>query len=237
MATRSVGIVLAGGASRRMQATADAARVRKEMLTLGGRTFLDMVVEAVAAELGDASRVIVVAAPGQPLPAVPGRVHVVRDSLPGSGPLAGIADGMRAAIAAAQAAGHEPPELAVIASCDVPLLRPRVVQLLIDKATSSRALWTVPLVGGHRQVLVSVVRLRFLEQIEAWLATGRRDPRGLLEQLEAADRLESGGQEAVKLVTEAECVAIDPALESFLDVDTPEDYERICRQLTYGKAR
>ena len=39
---------------------------------------------------------VVVAAPGQELPPLPGPVEVVRDSAPGSGPLAGIADGLRA---------------------------------------------------------------------------------------------------------------------------------------------
>jgi len=87
----------------------------------------------------------------------------------------------------------------------------------------------VPLVGGHRQVLVSAVKLALLERIEAWLATGRRDPRGLLVELEVEDRA------AVEVVTEAEVGAVDSKLESFLDVDTPADYDRVCQQLTYGK--
>ena len=40
---------------------------------------------------------------------------------------------------------------------------------------------------------------------------------------------------ALELVTEADLVVADPALESFLDVDTSADYDRVCRQLTYGK--
>lgn len=232
-----VGIVLAGGASRRMQPTADGADTRKEMLPLGGRTLLDRVVDTVAAELGDLSRVFVVTAPGQPLPELPASVHVVQDSRPGAGPLAGIADGLRAAGVVAAAAGQELPKLAVIASCDVPLLRLEIVRLLIARATSSQALWTVPLVAGHRQVLVSAMQFGLLAGIEAWLATGRRDPRGLLEQLVAVEQRAAGGPAAIAVVTEAECLAVDPALESFLDVDTPADYERVCRQLTYGKAR
>ena len=111
----------------------------------------------------------------------------------------------------------------------MPLLHRDVVRLLIERAGTSRAAWTVPLVGGHRQVLVSTVKLALLERIEPWLATGRRDPSGLLAELAAADRA------AVAVVTEAELVAVDATLESFLDVDTPADYERVCRQLTYGK--
>jgi hypothetical protein len=40
---------------------------------------------------------------------------------------------------------------------------------------------------------------------------------------------------AVEVVTEAEVGAVDSKLESFLDVDTPADYDRVCQQLTYGK--
>jgi molybdopterin-guanine dinucleotide biosynthesis protein A len=222
----TIGIVLAGGESRRMQAVAAGVVARKELLMLAGQTFLERVVAIVAAEVG---QVIVVAAPNQPLPALAGSVQVVRDSLPGSGPLAGIADGLRAATAAALAGGQAPPELAFVTACDVPLLRREVVRLLIDRARLSQAAWTVPLVDGHRQVLVSAVRPALLGRIEAWLATGRRDPRGLLAQMEA----EHPG--TLELVTEADLVVADPALESFLDVDTSADYDRVCRQLTYGK--
>ena len=222
----TIGIVLAGGASRRMQAATPGVPARKELLTLAGQTFLERVVAVVAAEAG---RVMVVAGPNQPLPPLPEPVQVVRDSLPGSGPLAGIADGLRAATAAARADGRQPPKLAFVTSCDVPLLRREVVRLLIERGGMSQAAWTVPLVGGHRQVLVSAVKLALLERIEAWLATGRRDPRGLLVELEAEDRA------AVEVVTEAEVGAVDSKLESFLDVDTPADYDRVCQQLTYGK--
>jgi molybdopterin-guanine dinucleotide biosynthesis protein A len=203
-----------------MQPAAGSAgmpNVRKEFVVLGGRTLLERVVSAVAAET---SEVIVVAAPGEALPELPDGVRIVRDSSPGAGPLAGIADGLRAAAPGA--------ELAVIASCDVPLLRREMVRLLVALAAASRAEWTVPEVGGHRQVLLSAVRLSALPPIDAWLAGGRRDPRGLVEQMERAIG-------AVRIVTETECRAADPTLESFLDVDSPEDLDRVLRQLAYGK--
>ena len=220
----TVGIVLAGGGSTRLASVA-ATGGGKALLTFQGKTFLEHVVTVVAAEVGPT---IVVAAAGQRLPALDG-VRVVHDRTPGAGPLAGIRDGLRAVLAvdAAGHAGHaghaaaEPPRLAFVASCDVPLLRREVVRLLVAAAAESDALWTVPVVHGHRQVLVSVMRVELLSRIEAWLSTGRRDLRGLYKEMAQTD------PQSVGEVTEEACKAVDPTLESFVDIDTPDDLERL----------
>ena len=214
----TVGIVLAGGGSTRLAAAVGG----KASLTFHGKTFLEHVVAAVAAE---ADRTIVVAAPGQTLPAIDG-AGLVRDTTPGAGPLAGIRDGLRASLAAGEPDRRDdhaapPPRLAVVTSCDLPLLRPEIVRLLIHAATESHALWIVPLVHGHRQVLVSVMRVELLPRIEEWLAVGRRDLRGLCAAI-ARDDPGSVGE-----VTEEACKAVDPMLVSFIDIDTPDDLERL----------
>jgi molybdopterin-guanine dinucleotide biosynthesis protein A len=211
----TVGIVLAGGGSTRLGPVAEVSRGGKAAVVFRGRTFLEHVALAVAAGVHDT---IVVAAAGQPLPAL-GHARVVHDSTPGLGPLAGIRDGLAAARDAADSHGRPSPRLAFVASCDLPLLRPEVVRLLLDAARRSAALWTVPLVHGHRQVLVSVLRVDLLPRIEAWLATGRRDLRGLVAALARED------PRSVREVTEGELAAIDPTLESFVDIDTPADLE------------
>jgi len=232
----TVGIVLAGGGSTRLASVA-ATGGGKALLTFQGKTFLEHVVGSVAAE---ADRTIVVAAAAQILPALDG-VQIVRDSTPGAGPLAGIRDGLRAAVAVehrehaerAEHVGHAghashashaaapPARLAFVTSCDVPLLRREVVRLLIDVAAASDAVWTIPIVHGHGQVLVSVMRVEALPQIEAWLATGRRDLRGLCMEMARND------PRSVREVTEEACKAVDPTLESFDDIDTPEDFQRL----------
>jgi molybdopterin-guanine dinucleotide biosynthesis protein A len=212
----TVGIVLAGGGSTRLTGLAQMPTGGKSGLLFQGRTFLEHVVAAVAAEVG---RTVVVAAPGQTLPALDG-MTVVRDLAPGSGPLAGIRDGWRAALAADHG-DTPPPRLAVVASCDLPLLRPEVVRLLVAVARASHALWTLPVVHGHRQVLASVMHVELLAQIEAWLATGRRDLRGLVDKIAQDD------PRHIHAVTEAEAAAVDPTLESFVDIDTPDDLERL----------
>ena len=220
----TVGIVLAGGGSTRLASVA-APGGGKALLTFQGKTFLEHVVGSVAAET---DRTIVVAAAGQMLPAL-GGVQIVRDSTPGAGPLAGIRDGLRAAVPVehalpAEHAGHTaapPARLAFVTSCDVPLLRREVVRLLIDVAAASDAVWTIPIVHGHGQVLVSVMRVEALPQIETWLATGRRDLRGLCMEMARND------PRSVREVTEEACKAVDPTLESFDDIDTPEDFQRL----------
>jgi len=218
----TLGIVLAGGGSTRLASMAEASGGGKALLTFHGRTFLEHVVAAVAAEV---DQTIVVAAPGQPLPALDS-VRIVRDLTPGAGPLAGIRDGLRAMLAVDDAghAGHaaaEPARLAYVASCDVPLMRREVVRLLVAAAAESDALWTVPVVHGHRQVLVSVMRVEMLSRVEAWLLTGRRDLRGLFKEMAQTD------PQSVGEVTEEACKAVDLTLESFVDIDTPDDLERL----------
>ncbi len=201
-------LVLAGGAARRMGAGL-AAAAGKAGLRLAGRTFLDVVTTAVSTTV---SRVIIVAAPEQPLPPVETPLEIVRDSTPGAGPLAGIRDGLLYALATGQ-----PPRGVFVVSCDVPLLASAVVRLLLDRLAASAARWVVPIVHGHPQVLVSAMSPGLLGPIERHLATGRRDLRGLLADLRQAD------PDAVAVVTEAEVAAIDPECLSFMDVDTPAD--------------
>ncbi len=217
----AIGIVLAGGASSRMQPGAPPGRepvapVRKEWIDLGGRTLLDRVVDAVAAET---SRTIVVTAPGRPLPPLSRSVDIVHDSRPGSGPLAALLDGLDALDQAVEA------PLAFVCSCDVPGVKPTLIRWLIGRAAATGADWVVPEVAGHPQVLVSVIRRSIRGPIAAWLAAGRRDPSGLVASLR------HDGPERIDLVGEQALAAVDPGFESFRDIDTPADLAAIGRQL------
>jgi len=208
-------IVLAGGAARRLGAGL-VGGAGKAGLFIAGQTFLDAVTTAVATRV---TRVIVVAAPGQPLPTVAVPIEIVSDSTPGAGPLAGIRDGLAHLLAVGQ-----PPQAVLIVSCDVPLIEPRVVKLLLDRLAASPARWVVPVVHGHPQVLVSALSPDLLGPIDGHLAAGRRDLRGLLEERRRADPA------GVVLLTEAEVAAADPDGLSFMDVDTPADLEAIRRR-------
>ena len=77
---------------------------------------------------------------------------------------------------------------------------------------------------GGEQRAVSASPDHLQPRIEAYLATGRRDPRGLLAVLAAEE------PQRVARVTAVEVAAVDPSGDSALDVDTPMDLARIARR-------
>lgn len=214
MRADAVAIVPAGGAARRLGAHAAAG---KPAVVAGDRTLLDRVCAVLAAEV---PRVIVVAAPKAAVPAVSVPVEVIRDSRPGAGPLAAIRDGLARAAATAPA-----PRLAVVCSCDVPLVARGVVRLLLDRAGAPGVRWALPVVAGHPQPLVSALAVDLLPEIEARLAAGRPSLREFAADL---DRTTPG---AVQHLGDDDFRAVDPALESFLDIDTPADLARALERL------
>jgi len=205
----AVGIVLAGGRSERLGPLGLGAG-GKAGLMVGGRTCLERVCTAIGAAV---RRVVVVAAAGQPLPPLPAGVEIVRDTTPDGGPLAGLGDGLDAA----RSAGAR---VAFVASCDVPLVRPAVVDLLLSIASSSAARVVVPVVDGVPQVLVSVYACDLGESIRIHAAAGD-GPRAMVAELVARNPA------AVRFVGHEVLAEVDPRLESFLDVDTPADLARL----------
>ncbi|MFM7244672.1 MAG: molybdenum cofactor guanylyltransferase [Planctomycetaceae bacterium] len=205
----AVGIVLAGGRSERLAALGLGAG-GKAGLVVGGRTCLERVCTAVATVV---PRVLVVAAAGQPLPSLPPGVEIVRDSTPDGGPLAGLRDGLDAA----RAGGAR---RAFVASCDVPLVRTAVVDRLLAIAESSAAWIVVPVVDGEPQVLAAVFACDLADTVRGHAAAGH-GPRAVVAELVARDPA------AVRLVSPEVLRDVDPELESFLDLDTPEDLARL----------
>lgn len=206
----AVGIVLAGGRSSRMAGAAPDGKAALELVP-AAETFLARICGTLQRELG---RIVVVAPRGRRLPPLPSGVELIHDSSPGAGPLAAVKDGLAWAAAVAP-----PPRVAVLCSCDVPLVKPEVVRLLVSSV--GPAAWVVPRVAGHPQVLLSAVSLALLGSIEAYLGTGRRDPRGLLAAIRAEDPAR------VRELAAEDLAAVDPGLVSFRDVDTPQDLERL----------
>ncbi|MGB8652451.1 MAG: molybdenum cofactor guanylyltransferase [Mycobacteriales bacterium] len=109
-------LVLAGGSARRM------GGVDKPALTVGDRTLLDRVLDAVPAEAG-----VVVVGPERPT-ARP--VRWVREDPPGAGPVAAVRAGLPLVTA----------DLVVLLAGDLPFLRPDVLQQLVDAVVSDGAL-------------------------------------------------------------------------------------------------
>jgi molybdopterin-guanine dinucleotide biosynthesis protein A len=220
---RTAGIVLAGGRGTRLGPVAARAG-GKAAVMLDGRTLLEW---ALAALEPHVDRLVVVTAhpdrlqftaAGGPRPGWSGRtsLEVVRDTTPDGGPLAAVADALSRLGADGVDAGPSVDE-AIVVSCDAPLVRPAVVRLLLDRLRAVPARWALVHCLGHPQVFPSALRCDLLPAIQAHLAAGRRDMRGLVAGLAAA-----APPDVVFL--DADVVsAVDPGLESFHDIDTPED--------------
>src|SRR5918992_3151696 len=126
----TAGIVLAGGRSSRMGRP-------KAALEWHGSTLLRRVAGVVARATG--GPVVVVRAPGQPLPGLDPRVEVVEDAREGRGPLQGLAAGLAALEGRAEAA--------YVSSTDVPLLHPAFVRRVL-RALDEDAYVPPPHVAG-----------------------------------------------------------------------------------------
>src|SRR4051812_45845559 len=150
------GIVLCGGESRRMGRA-------KAWLPFAGEIMLPRVVRL----LGEVvSPLVVVAAPGQELPALPTEIELVRDEEKGRGPLQGLLAGLQALGGRAEAA--------YLSSCDVPFLRPTFVRRLIALLGSHDI--CVPRVGDYHHPLAAVYRLGVLPKVRRLLQESRLRP-------------------------------------------------------------
>ncbi len=198
----SAGVVLAGGRSSRMG-------VPKAALEWHGSTLLARTVGILARATG--GPVVVVRASGQDLPELPKRTVVVDDRRDGKGPVEGIAAGLAALDGLADAA--------FISSTDLPFLHPafirRVLRALDERAGTDVAL---PVARGYPQPLAAAYRVRLAARAERLVQEDRLRPAFLFDQC-AVERLDDGALKADALIA-----ALDPDLDSVLNVNTPADY-------------
>lgn len=189
---RHAGIVLAGGRSSRMgRETAS--------LEWHGSTLLRRVAGLVARGAG--GPVVVVRAPGQPLP---GDVEVVDDAREGRGPLEGLAAGLRTVAGRA--------DVAYVSSTDAPLLHPALVRRVLG-AVGPRIDAAVPHAGDppHPHPLAAAYRLSLLPVVEELAGGDDLRLRLLLERC----RVRWLDREA--LLADATLAAADPELRSLLN--------------------
>jgi len=195
------GIVLAGGRSSRMGTP-------KAALEWHGSTLLRRVVGLVARAVD--GPVIVVRAPGQELPELPGEVEQVEDAREGRGPLQGLAAGLGAVDDRAVAA--------YVSSTDVPLLHPRFIRRLLA-AFDDDVDVVLPHAGGFRHPLAAVYRVALVDAVEHLIAEDRMRPAFLFEACRVR-QLDDGA-----LLADAALAALDPDLDSVLNLNAPTDYE------------
>ena len=162
MARPLSGIVLAGGASRRLG-------VDKAGLTFGGRPLLEIIVERLSAVCSE----VIVACGSQTVgerPALP--VRFVKDPIAGQGPLAGV----QAGLAAAEA------DFCLVVACDMPFLNPALLAYMAGLPRRYQAL--VPQFGGRWHPLHAVYARSCLPTVESLLAQGGSSVEELLSRLD-----------------------------------------------------
>ena len=138
------------------------------------------------------------------------QVTVISDGVPGQGPLAGIAAGLALAS-----------DWTLALACDMPLLQTDLLQLLADlsghASPADGAQWDaiIPLVDDRAQTMCAAYHKRCLPFIETMLAQGSLRIRDLFTQVR------------VNYVDETELRRADPTLQSFVNVNTPQEWEVI----------
>lgn len=179
----------------------------KAWLPFGAETLLQRIIRSVAVVI-PWSRIVVVSAPGQVLPGFPGAVKHVVDRTPGLGPLEGLRVGLDAL------AGQADPVFAT--SCDLPLLVPGVITLLLERLGVADAAvpWEDSADDSRGHPLTAVYRTRVRSFLAARLTQGQLRLHGLFEEL------------SVVRVPVDELRVVDPPLHSLMNINRPEDYQR-----------
>lgn len=207
----TAGIVLAGGSSTRM-GTAKAG------LEWHGSTLLRRTT-GILSRVIDGPTVVVCAA-GQRLPQLPRDVEIVTDPAPGLGPLQGIAAGLAAVAGRA--------DRAFVCSTDMPFLHPAFVRTVLRALHASgdaQADLALPVIGGIPQPLAAGY-LTALAPVAGRLVAQRRLRAALLARECRVRRLE----EQALLAANPVLAALDPRLDSVLNVNEPAGY-RAARKL------
>ena len=134
--------------------------------------------------------------------------NTLHDAIEDQGPLAGIAAGLAASTT----------DLNIVVACDLPLVRPAVLKRLIDSIGDADI--AVAIVDGHPSVLCGVYRSRLAAAAQTLLDSGERRVKALLDHLK------------IVRVNASALIDIDPDLDSFFSVDTPEKHAEALRRAT-----
>lgn len=196
----AAGVVLAGGRSSRMGEP-------KAGLEWHGSTLLYRATAVLARTV--TGPVVVVAAPGQTLPALPAGVAVVEDPVEGRGPMQGLAVGLGAVVDRA--------EVAFVASTDMPFLHPAFVRRVLRGLTDGVDV-VLPVARGFRQPLAAGYRTGLAGLVTELLAEGNLRPGMIFKHCEVAELGDAD------LLADPALSRHDPTLESVINVNTREDY-------------
>jgi molybdopterin-guanine dinucleotide biosynthesis protein A len=154
--------------------------------------------------------IVVVRAPGQDLPALPRATEVVDDPREGLGPVQGLAAGLAALTGRA--------EVAFVSSTDMPFLHPAFVRRVL-RAVEDDVDVGLPVARGYPQPLAAAYRTALAPVAAKLVAEERLRPAFLFEEC-MVDRLDENALRADPVLA-----ALDPGLDSVVNVNEPGDYQ------------
>ncbi len=169
----------------------------KAVLEVGGRTIIERTVGELQRVTDD---IVVVAAPENAQEAkfeIPAGVRIVRDDREYQGPMLALARGLDVAAC----------DVAFACSCDLPLLNGSVAAALVAILGDYDAV--IPHVAGKLQPLHAVYRKRCSDALRALAARGEQRLAAIADAVRT------------RRVTERDLRRLDPALRSFINVNTP----------------
>ncbi|MBY0460252.1 MAG: NTP transferase domain-containing protein [Gemmataceae bacterium] len=178
----------------------------KAWLPFGDEFLLQRVVRVVREAVNP---VVVVAAVGQDVPALPPDVLLVRDEFEDRGPLAGLAAGL--------AALEGECEGAYLSACDAPFLTPAFVRRVVG-CLEGGSFAAVPSVGGFWHPLAAAYRVEVLSTVRQMLAGNQLRMTDLLALVPTC------------LIGPVEFAGVDPELRSLRNLNTPDEYEAALRE-------
>jgi molybdenum cofactor guanylyltransferase len=196
------GIVLVGGRSSRMGQS-------KALLDWRGETSVEHAVSVVG-EGVEGGPICVVRAPGQELP--PLDAIIAEDPVAYGGPLAALHAGLVALDGRA--------DVSFACGVDTPLLVPAFVRAVLASMRDGDDA-VVPLIGGRAQPLLAAYRIATAAAVGELLASGARGLRDIPTSLSVRELTEA------ELLTDTELRAVDPALCSARNANTPEEWARL----------
>jgi len=195
-----IGAILSGGENKRIPAL-------KGFLTIEGRTIIGRSI-GVLAKVFDK---IVISAN------IPERYFSLGRPLVGDirkekGPMIGI-------LSVLVATGED---AVFVVACDMPFINEKLIRYMVEKHRTECAEHgagncdaVLPVFRGYTEPLFGIYTKRAAESMESLIRNGQRSLADMLAQLR------------VKYIAEQEVRAVDPEGESFVNINTMEDYERI----------
>ncbi len=206
-----IGMILCGGRSLRMQ-------VDKATLQLGGRTFLQRVIDALQPTCEHI--VLVKRGPEQELPTYESTVSIeeIFDEHSDQGPVESLRIGLKYASQRPLGSAKLVPTgdasaMVFVSGCDTPLLLPQLVTGIFDRLTNYET--AVPTINGKLYPLCAAYSTSSCDRVEDFYNLGKRRLTELVRSLNS------------NLLLEEDLKKFDPQLQSLLNINTPEEFRKL----------